>query len=84
MSSKSDEYLERKAKHCINAAFKTLWFSDSQFRDILYDSYMANIPAMNRYIKEKETINLYDFYFTELREFLLENPSIQNRFRKEK
>lgn len=78
-----EKYLSRKAEHCIDAVFKTLWFSDVQFRDILYDSYMANIPAMNQYII-KSDINPYNYYFTELREILLKNSGVRNYLRKEK
>lgn len=80
MPKYSEKTLHDKAERYITVAFKTLWFSDTNFRDILYDSYIANLHQMNAHMRATHT-DIYDYYFRELRKILLQTPGVRNYHR---
>ena len=83
MSKRGDAYYHRKAEQFIDTAFKTLWFSDVQLRDILRDSYMNNIDDMNKHARARHA-DMYTYYFTELRKILKTTPGIRDYRRRQK
>ena len=60
--SRDTEYNERLAKHILQDVFRELWFPNEKIRNILFDTYVANIPVMNRYIAETKT-DLRAYYY---------------------
>ena len=75
--SEGSEYRERLAKHILKDVFGDLWFSDETIRNILYDTYIANIPAMNRYAFDTQT-DLREYYY-EIKRILLQTPDTKLR-----
>ena len=77
MREPSEQYLRNKAERCINTAFRTLWFDDMEMRDILYDSYMLSIDAMNNYVRHT-SVDMHEYYFDGLRKVLRQLPYVHN------
>ena len=77
MNDRYEEHLRNKAERCINTAFRTLWFYDTEMRDILYDSYMLNINIMNDYVYQTG-VDVHEYYFDGLRKVLRQLPYVHN------
>lgn len=57
-----------------NIFFVDLWFNDVALRQILYESYVANVHVLNLYVRSRSG-DLYEFY-AEIERILLETPDL--------
>lgn len=64
----------QRAEYIIKGVFGKLWFPSEEMRNILYDSYIANIPVMNNYAISNN-IGIRKYY-NGIRNILLSSPGI--------
>ena len=81
MSYKQD-LSTRRAEYIIKGVFSKLWFPSQETRNILYDSYIANIPVMNNYAIGNN-IGIRKYY-NGIRDILLLSPGITEAKQKHK
>ncbi len=65
------------SRRALNDAFDNLSFSSSEYRDLLFNSYVQNLPSMILYAKEKR-LNVYS-YIQSIRDELLKDNCVHKR-----
>lgn len=83
--SEGSEYRERLAEHILQDVFRDLWFPNKKMRNLLYETYVMNIPAMNKFIMDTQT-DIRTYYYG-IKQILLQTSGIKirrNRFEKQR